>query len=446
MPNITLYDYQTTALEWLLSHPRTILGDEPGVGKSYPAIEAALNVAPDKPKLIVCPKYVIPNWCRYLDQYSITDYAVLSGSPSKKNTLLDEPHSWYLTTYNMLGQTSSKLRQGKETQGKYLQLLRKRWGVVICDEAHRMRGRNSLHTNAAFRLNTAYLWLLTGSPLYRNAQDIWPLLHLVDKPTFPSFWRFVDEYCLTKRTPWGTEVVDVRNPNKFKAMMRHYMLRREMKLVGIDLPDLLTPKVLTCELTPKVKQNYQQLKTTFRMDNPLANEDGEPQFLRAEAMGVANKLRRLTAPDPNKLNLLTELLEDINERVVIYTWYRASAQAIADKIKTNLIVTGSLDGLKRQQQFDLLQANPYGRLVATIESMKEGVNLQHTSKVIFYEQDWVPETNNQAVGRFYRAGQKNPVQVYYIQARKTLDERVYKVSRERGKNIDRALKEEIYGI
>jgi hypothetical protein len=41
---IALREYQQTSKQWLLEHPRIVLGDDMGIGKSYPAIEAALEL------------------------------------------------------------------------------------------------------------------------------------------------------------------------------------------------------------------------------------------------------------------------------------------------------------------------------------------------------------------------------------------------------------------
>lgn len=434
---VTLYDFQETAEEFLSSHPRCILGDEPGVGKSYPAIEAAQKL--DGPKLIICPRYVIPNWIKYLGQYNITNFAVVVGSITKKNELLDGDYDWYIITYNMLGQTHNKTARGRDKEAKYTQILRKKWKVVLLDEAHRLRGRKSQWTQSAFKLRADNVWMLTGSPMYRSPQDIWPLLKMCDPKRFRSFWKFVEHYCITRATPFGTDVVGIRHPKVFQTMLSDYMMRRTIDEVGVNLPELLEPRVVTCELTPKVMTQYKQLKKDFRMQNPDSEE-----FVRVQAMGQAHKLRQLVAKDPNKLSTLQEVLEDVNERVVIFTWFRDSAAAVAEKVGTSMVVTGAIDAFKRHEHFEMLEANPYGRLVATIESMKEGVNLQHTSKVIFYEADWVPESNRQAIGRFYRAGQKKHVQVYHIQAESTLDGKVFEVAERRSKEIDRALTEEFY--
>ena len=431
---ITLHGYQKEAQKFLSEHSKAILGDEPGVGKTYPTIAAAQQI--DGSHLIVCPRYIIPNWIAYLAEMGAQDVVAVVGNTRQKQKLLEETHKWYIITYNMLGQTNPNSKAGQ----RYADLLNKAWGAVIYDEAHRLRGRKSKWTQMAFKLKSKNTWMLTGSPVYKQPGDIWPLLRICDPTTFSSYWRFVNEYCIVRKTMWGTEPYDVKSPHLFQTMLKTYMLRRTMDDVGIDIPALLPVRTVHSELSPANRKKYDSIKKDFRYVNPDTGK-----LSRVQALGVANKLRSISAEDPNKIAVLKEILEDVNERVVILTWYRATAKRVSEEIGIpGMVVTGAIDGLKRQDMFDRLEVSPKGRIVATIESMKEGLNLQHTSKVIFYEMDWTSETNFQARNRFYRFGQNKHVQVYNILTKDTIDEKVYEVAQDRGKKIDRALHEAIY--
>ena len=60
---ITLRPYQVELRDWLIATGSAIVGDEAGLGKSYPAIEAAAqDSTPNDRNLLVCPRYLIPNW------------------------------------------------------------------------------------------------------------------------------------------------------------------------------------------------------------------------------------------------------------------------------------------------------------------------------------------------------------------------------------------------
>ena len=54
------------------------------------------------------------------------------------------------------------------------------------------------------------MWLLSGNPVTRYADDLWSQLHLVWPKAFPSYWRFAKRYCVVEETPWGDKVVATR--------------------------------------------------------------------------------------------------------------------------------------------------------------------------------------------------------------------------------------------
>ena len=420
---VVLRGFQEEAKQFLLSHKRAILADEPGVGKSYPTIEAAMQQ--EGPKLLVCPKYLVGNWVSYLEQYGVTDYAVVTGRPERKLELVQSSNEWIIITYNLLSQTSDKAR----TTYHYDIIVKRAWSVVIFDEAHRLRGRNSLCSKMSRKLKARYLWMLTGSPFYKGPQDIWPLLRLCDKDLFSSYWRFIKSYFIYVKTPYTTDIIGVKSPTTFGLMLSNYMISRSQEDAGLNLPGMYQPKIINVELTPSNRKRYDRLKEDLF---DIETNDFSDSFA---------KLRLCTALDPNKLSALSDLLEDINQRVVILCWYKKTVEAVAGMLKTTNIVTGDKTPPQRELALNNLAREPQGRLVATIESLKEGLNLQHTSRVVFYEQDWLSETNEQAVSRFLRFGQEQIVQEYFIRANRTVDELLVNVSSDRQRVTGRLIRE-----
>src|SRR5688572_24969153 len=97
-----LDDYQVVAKNFLLERTGALLCDDRGVGKSFPAIEAAMKIAPDGPNLFVVPAYLVPNWTQMLIDYGVRDVVMLYGSQKERLTKLLEGHSWVVCNYEML--------------------------------------------------------------------------------------------------------------------------------------------------------------------------------------------------------------------------------------------------------------------------------------------------------------------------------------------------------
>jgi DNA modification methylase len=98
----------------------------------------------------------------------------------------------------------------------------------------------------------------------------------------------------------------------------------------------------------------------------------------------------------------------------------------------------------REVLIDEWKASDDGVIVATMGSMQEGVNLQKASNIIFAEHHYLPGTIEQAIARCRRYGQTEPVNVYHVMARGTVDDTVWRVMRGRHSNVTKALLEDLY--
>ena len=64
-----LYPYQQAGVDWLAAHPRALLCDEQGLGKTIQAIALADHASCDK-VLVICPSVVLWNWAREFSAWS----------------------------------------------------------------------------------------------------------------------------------------------------------------------------------------------------------------------------------------------------------------------------------------------------------------------------------------------------------------------------------------
>ncbi|WP_207810277.1 MULTISPECIES: C-terminal helicase domain-containing protein, partial [unclassified Pseudomonas] len=60
-----------------------------------------------------------------------------------------------------------------------------------------------------------------------------------------------------------------------------------------------------------------------------------------------------------------------------------------------------------------------------------GLNLTEADTVIHYDPWWNPATENQATDRAYRIGQNNPVFVYKLIAKGTVEEKIQALQQEK---------------
>jgi SNF2 family DNA or RNA helicase len=447
---IVLDDYQLKAEQKLLDWQDWGLFDEAGVGKTFPVISAALHRR--APRLVTMPAYLIPQFTGMIHQFDreLTVATTLGDGKGAKTAALESNADFILASYH----TWSAVDVGRM---RYPQLLNRSWGAYIFDESHRIRGRNSTWTKHIFKVRnadsknrTTPIWHMTGTPLVRGPEDVWPFLHLCNRRAYNGFWDWVRYWCLVADTPWEPIIGGLqpgRGP-EFRAMMQEYSMRR----LCTDIPQLAGLEMrfrdIPVELPKSVYETMRVLKKRYLLSHPELENDE----IFEHAGEVQAELRMMTTLPPTaakpKLDALRGYLEDhSNERLIIFAWHQAVVDAALEVLR-------KLQPKRPAFQFDgrtstknkILAQEGYAEhedavIVATIAAMNAGVNLQQGHQCCFIEESYLPGENEQAVKRMLRRGQTRPVIVTRIRAARSVDETVWKQSHRRGNEIRNALGE-----
>ena len=438
-----LSDYQRVTVKRLLDNRRYGVFDEMGVGKTAPTIVAAGETG--EQTLVTAPAYLLENWEReirmWLPNATIARaFGDREGERTRRQALFESsPADFILTPYN--------------SWHSYPVLLKRRWGNLVFDEAHRLRSQTSKWTkhvyqtqNVGMKNRGSRFWFLTGTPLVRDGGDVYPFLHLMDRQLFSSYWTFVERWCHLSRNPWFTEVGDVLDPVGFVQMMARYSIRR----LQIQIPELASLETIDqdiwVDLPPSVVEMIRRAKKEYVIRHPDLPDD----LYYDGPGGLLQKLRELATIPPTqskpKLTAFKDFLEDVpNERVVVFVWHRSIAEAVAqvaEKTKRPVqVITGDVRARYRVAAVDAYDNDPRTVLIGTIGAMKEGLNLQAGRHCVFLEESALPSDNEQAIGRLKRRGQTRPVLVTRIMANNSLDVVTHKNVGKRADSIRKALRE-----
>jgi SNF2 family DNA or RNA helicase len=442
-PVPTLSDYQQVALERLLNAQRYGVFDEMGVGKTPVAIRAMQKVNNQKhPFLLTVPAYLMSNWRNEFAKWVPgATVAFAQGEKLVRDQALDSNADVIVCSYN--------------AWHTHPQLFKRKWQALTFDEAHRLRGRNSKWTKAVFTTQNvdsknrdSLYWFLTGTPVVRDAGDVWPFLHLCDRQVFRSYWSFVENQCHLNVTPWDREVGPVRDPDEFAALLGRYSIRR----LQSEIPELASlefvTKDITVEMPKSVRESLRKARKEFLIEHPDLAE-----AIEADGGGalVQKALQMATLPptaDKPKLRAFGDLLREElpQERVFVVAWYRASAREIA-QVALNLkrptvMITGDQTVLQKQHAVDTYNKNPRTVLVGTVAACKEGLNLQAGRQVVFMEEGDLWEDNRQVIGRCLRRGQEQKVQVRRFVTEGWPESNKHRAMLKRGRSNARSLLEE----
>lgn len=420
------------------------------VGKTAPTIVAAWerHVQTGLPVLITCPAYLVDNWAweisRFAPEGATVSLANGSG-PAARHVALQADTDFVIQSYAQWSARSG----GVYT---YPELHSRQWAVCVFDEGHRLRGRNSQCTKSVFELRRARgvnfatpVWVLTGTPILNNPGDLFPLLHLWKKSQFRSYWNFVGEFCRVVKTPWATEVGQLRKgmEDEFQELIGSFALRRTLK----DVPSLSSlehqDRDYYVTLPPSVKKTIDKAREEYVIEH---EELEGTEFVNGGG-ALYSRLRQLSTNPPTaekpKIAFVRDLLEDRSGHVVVYCWYKDSAKAVAEglsnKTRKVTLITGDVPTARRGDLVEKWKTHEGGILVATISSLKEGISLICAKDVVFLEHSELPADQDQCVARLKRRGQTELVTVHHVWARNTPDMAIKLSVRDRQLGLKQAL-------
>lgn len=398
--------YQLDGAAWLQQQKRALLADDAGLGKTIQATMAAT-----RPVLVTCPTYAVLQWADVIEsEYPNETIAVAGvGNRQQRHHALTgnnptamvgpAPADWTIVNTDM-------------HRGYYLPDV-ETW---IVDEMHHFRNREAERSKLAneYAQRIPRIFGLTATPVFKDVTNLWHLMNMLDPVEWSSYWRFFQEYAKTTGDAgWGAnKVIGIWNPKKLERELIPYMLRRTYKDVGLFLPDQIDKDVLL-EFNDAERKLYRQVKEQYVYEDiPLTSQGAVLRTLRACTVAA-------------KINAAKDILEDNPEPTVVFTWYRDSAEDMAEAIK-GIVITGDDDPDKRAYLAKgAIAANK--PVVATIASLSEAVDLSACKQVIQLEEDYVPGSMYQERRRFVRwTPDERPVVIHNLRVRNTVDGDVHR--------------------
>ena len=477
--NGTMKDYQIEGLNWLISlHNRNIngiLADEMGLGKTLQTISLLGHLKNElkikEPHLVIVPKSTVYNWEREIKNFcpSLSTLVLMGNKDERKSIVSDNlkkfSHDVLITSYDIA------------LLEKYA-IKKISWYYVVIDEAHRIKNSEARLSAYVRELKTKHRMLITGTPLQNNLQELWSLLNFLLPNIFNSNKEFIeifDEKAILGIDQTTDETSKIENEtaeettkepetsnaiskptelvNKLRAIIKPLFLRRLKSEAEKSIP----PKneiYLYADLTKMQRDLYKilLLKNISMLKNVTNNaragvgklhniivqtrkccshpylfdgvEEGPPYVTDSHIVNASGKmivldklLDRLRA-DGHRCLLFCQFIETLNILEDYLMW----------KGLKYFRLDGSTDLDDRQQMInafnDPSNHEEYFIFMISTRAGGLGINLQTADTVIFYDSDWNPQVDLQAMDRAHRIGQLKPVNVYRLITACTVEERI----------------------
>jgi SNF2 family DNA or RNA helicase len=326
-------------------------------------------------------------------------------------------------------------------------ILDRKWDLVIIDEAHHLRNRNTVAWRFASELQKQYMLLLTATPVQNNLDELFNLVTLLEPGllrTARQFQRqFVDRR--DKLTP--------RNVDELHRLLAEVMVRNRRSTVGLQFTRRLA-RTLLVPPTSAEQELYTRVADFVRHHLRTGGKKGGFSRMALIALQMAlgsssqaaagtlttlSETPGLTTEDRDALSVLADqarslpvnskadqllkLLEEYPDKVVIFTQFRATQEMLRQRLEqagyTVAVFHGGLSRLGKEAAIKEFRGP--ARILLATEAGSEGRNLQFAHAVCNFDLPWNPMRIEQRIGRLSRIGQSQDIHVFNLVAVGTVE-------------------------
>jgi len=441
--NVQPLEYQQQTVRHVLRNlrGRALLCDEVGLGKT---VEAGLIMMEYllrglvRRVLILTPATLVEQWREEMYTKFNLNFITYDSAAFKA-----EPNPWSTFPHIIASLDTAK------RENNYRRVLDTEYDLVIVDEAHHLKNSRTKAYQLVGHLKKKYILLLTATPVENDLGELFNLITLLLPGQLETSASFKRKY-VTRGDP-----LKVKNSTDLKRLVREVMVRNRRSETGA-IACKRQAEVIEVSLSQAEKTFYQRLTTFVRgyytpgADMPVAGvnrfvlkmlqreagsspealvatldrmfaNDEHPAPLRRVLNTLAAQAREIK--ERSKADTLVRLLEQINEKVVVFTSFRETQRSLAALLRDRGFKIAELHGdmrrLEKEEQLKLFMDD--ARILVATETGSEGRNLQFCRNLINYDLPWNPMRIEQRIGRIHRLGQTRDVFIYNLSTSGTIE-------------------------
>ncbi|CAK9146218.1 unnamed protein product [Ilex paraguariensis] len=338
------------------------------------------------------------------------------------------------------------------------------WHYAIIDEAQRLKNPTSvLYSVLRERFVMPRRLLMTGTPIQNNLVELWALTHFCLPSIFGTLEQFISTFKEAGNPSSGHDAAKVKEQFKIiKYILAAFMLRRTKSRLIESGTLVLPPLTEITVMAPLVTLQKKVYMSILRKELPrlLALSSGASNHQSLQ--NIVIQLRKACShpylfpgiePEPyeegehlvqdcGKLIILDKLLKKLHDsghRVLLFAQMTHTLDIIQDFLELRRYSYERLDGsIRAEERFAAIRsfsrpstkgnsnsdADQNSAFVFLISTRAGGVglNLVAADTIIFYEQDWNPQVDKQALQRAHRIGQINHVLSINLVTGRTVEE------------------------
>jgi SNF2 family DNA or RNA helicase len=431
--------HQKACLNWLKEHwasgsTGALLADDMGLGKTLQTLlflawvseEMEKGSVGKMPHLIVAPTGLLKNWMdeeqKHLQSPGLGGLFPMYGSRANtfgrqsRRERLEELSEvgCVLTTYETLRDKINDIFVGVK------------WGVVVFDEAQKIKNPGSRMTEMAKAINAEFTLALTGTPVENRLSDVWSIIDATNPGHLGSLKEFNNKYNVESNSDAPKELSFNLQADKPPIMLRR--MKDEGHLDG--LPEKCPPNLV------QVKMPKQQADAYVEEVSKAKSSAGN----KGAMLGALQSIKKVSlysgelppggltdefVSESARLSAMVSVLDGVaqrNEKALIFVEPLNLQEQLVTYLQKRyglrrppFRISGQVSGHKRKDYVDAFQDGQEGEFDAMILSPKAGgvgLTLTKANNVIHLTRWWNPAVEDQCTDRVFRIGQNKPVNVY----------------------------------
>jgi SNF2 family DNA or RNA helicase len=419
---------------------RALLSDEVGLGKTIEAglvIKELLTRGMVKRFLVLTVPSLVDQW-----EEELADKFGLAAATTNQAGARGDAQKFWRDNPGIVASLHTL------KQPAHLDIARQvHWDILVVDEAHYLRNRESQAWQAVNALPRQFLLLLTATPVQNSLEELYNLVTLLQPGQLPSPKEFRARFLDPKRPR------QPREPEELRRLLGQVMIRNTRANAGVNLPPRRAETVLfepeeggrafwerwDGELRARLSQlNSSQSSLWGRL--LLQTAGSSPAAWRAALekfpdRGAARAWRD-QAPLEGSWRRKCELIPPLARGeggAVVFTQFLETQAALADFLRgggvETFVINGATPAPERQPITE--EFHQRGGALLLTHSGTEGRNLQFSHRLVNFDLPWNPMEIEQRIGRLHRLGQQHPVHICNFVQAGTLQEHLLQVLQEK---------------
>jgi SNF2 family DNA or RNA helicase len=435
LPNLTPLPHQLETAKQVIENMngKAILADEVGLGKT---IEAGLILKEYmirglvKKVLILVPASLVTQWSMELNNKFF-----IPAISQKKSYVWEQ-----------CDVVVSSIDTAKRNPHRDI-IYQQNYDLIIIDEAHKLKNNKTKNYEFVQNLKKKFCLLLTATPIQNRIEEIFNLVSLLKPGHLGSETAFYEKYKRDSRS--------LNDNEHLKELVNKVMIRNRRADTGIEWTKRHV-ETIPIEFSASEKELYEAIDDLknegdwvqassfsvmtlqreacssreavfYTLKNMLQKKENPSQAFEDQIQYLIKKVEAVQTN--SKAEKALELIQNINDKVIIFTEYRATQLYLQWFLKqygiTSVPFRGGFKRGKKDWMRELFQK--HAQVLIATEAGGEGINLQFCHHIINFDLPWNPMKLEQRIGRIHRLGQEQDVKIYNFAIKNTVEEHILKL-------------------